>query len=430
MYASCPKSRGSGFAGRQVVFSMRRSFPLVFVLLALVIRAMPATDEFTPVLVSALNSSSAAFVGTDGKYHLVYELELVNANPTPATLRRIEVLDASASAHVVATYEGSELLSRLRTLGRTPVAGPEIEFDGARIFLVHLSFDPHLLIPRRLLHRVTLDGGGVPGPAPQTPVHLQYTVAPLKVLKSVPIIGPPLTGKRWVAFNGCCELGSAHRAASLTINGGLYFAQRFAIDWMRLDEQGRLLSGDSANVHSYSDYGADVLAVADGKVVAVLDNLEDQKPGTLPDISTINLENVDGNHIVLDLGSGVFAFYAHLQRGSIRVSRGDYVKRGQVLALLGNTGNTSAPHLHFHLMDGASTLGSNGLPYVIDSFEFAGQIAQARFHVAETLDGAWNEGLLPAPNPRHDEYPMDLAIINFPSRELPDGSAAVGPKNR
>jgi hypothetical protein len=56
-----------------------------------------------------------------------------------------------------------------------------------------------------------------------------------------------------------------------------------------------------------------------------------------------------------------------------------------------------APHLHFHIMDGLSTLGSNGLPYVIDSFDFAGQISAARYHSSPNLDGSWNENLLPTP---------------------------------
>ena len=121
------------------------------------------------------------------------------------------------------------------------------------------------------------------------------------------------------------------------------FGQRFAIDWMRLDDKGRLLNGAEPDLHSYAAYGADVIAVTDGKVVAILDKLKEQTPGTLPDMSTITLENIDGNHVILDLGGGAFAFYAHLQPGSIGVSIGEHVKRGQVLGKLGNTGNTSAP---------------------------------------------------------------------------------------
>ncbi len=74
-------------------------------------------------------------------------------------------------------------------------------------------------------------------------------------------------------------------------------------------------------MHQYSDYGSKVIAVADGDVVEALDTLEDQLPGNLPDPKTINLDNVDGNHIILDLGQGRYAFYAHLQKHSLLVAR-------------------------------------------------------------------------------------------------------------
>jgi hypothetical protein len=72
-----------------------------------------------------------------------------------------------------------------------------------------------------------------------------------------------------------------------SINGALYDSQRFAIDWMRLDEQGRLVHGEESDVHNYNDYGADVLAVADAKVITVLNNLDDQIPGRLPEPSLL-----------------------------------------------------------------------------------------------------------------------------------------------
>ena len=75
-------------------------------------------------------------------------------------------------------------------------------------------------------------------------------------------------------------------------------------------------------------YGAQILAVADGTVVSALSTLPDQKPGSLPDPSTITLDTVDGNHVVLDLGGGSFAFYAHMQPGSVRVREGQHVRRG------------------------------------------------------------------------------------------------------
>jgi murein DD-endopeptidase MepM/ murein hydrolase activator NlpD len=82
---------------------------------------------------------------------------------------------------------------------------------------------------------------------------------------------------------------------------------------------------------------------------------------------------VGGNHIVVDMGAGHFAFFAHLQPGSQRVKRGDRVKSGQIIALLGNSGNSTEPHLHFHMSDGVSPLGAEGIPYAVPAFEVVGR---------------------------------------------------------
>jgi hypothetical protein len=268
---------------------------------------------------------------------------------------------------VIATYEGHELLSRLRTTAHGSVDSTEIEYNGTRLFLIDLAFDSDPAVPERLEHRVSILGGAGPSLTPTTQVPLSYVVAPLPVERTTLEIGPPLAGKGWVAVNGCCGPDGVHRASSVTVNGKIYFAQRFAIDWMLLDAAGRLVHGDPSDVHSYPDYGAGVQAVADGTAIDTLDTLDDQVPGRLPDPRTVNIHNVDGNHIVLDLGNGFFAFYAHLQKSSVLVKPGQRVKRAQTLAKLGNTGNTSGPHLHFQIMDSPSALGSNGLPFVIDS---------------------------------------------------------------
>ena len=148
-------------------------------------------------------------------------------------------------------------------------------------------------------------------------------------------------------------------------------------------------------------------------MVEILDDLADQLPGRLPDPKTITLANVDGNHVVLDLGNGVFAFYAHLQKGSVRVALGRGVKRGQVLGKVGNTGNTSGPHLHFHLMESPSVLGSNGLPYVIDSFTFTGQIPEAKFAAAPDVQGDWGNVFFAKPSDRGGQFPLNLNSVDF-----------------
>jgi hypothetical protein len=394
-------------------------------LIAGLLLALPAAgqksepDQFTSVVVSTLTGSTQPFLGTDGKYHVVYELVVTNTKPTPATLKKVEVLDAGSqgrdSTTVIASYEGDALVSRVRTLANTPANSPEIEFNGTRLFLIDLTFDASAQVPGRLQHLFEVMGASGPAPTPMTPVALSYSVAPLDLHPQLREIGPPLAGNRWVAINGCCESRGAHRGSGLSANGWIYFGQRFAIDWMRLDEAGRLVHGDPADVHNYACYGVDVLAVANGTVVSVLDALDDQPPGNLPDPKKMTVENVLGNHVILDLGAGVYAFYAHMEKGSIGVTVGQRVKRGDVLGKLGNSGNTSAPHLHFHLMDGPSALASNGIPYVIDSFALAGRIPSEKDPaMATSIEGSWSGDLSSSTSRRHAQFPLNLDVIDFP----------------
>jgi hypothetical protein len=384
-------------------------------LLAVVLALNPVlADVFTPVIASTLSREAHPIRGTDGIYHVVYELQLTNTRPLPATIRSIDVLAGGSGSEIITSLSGADLLKRLRTLAPEPAKDPVIEPNAVRLVYIELTFSDDAHIPKVLEHRLNLTAAANPGPA--KPQALQYVVAPLRIANDKPpIIGPPLPGAGWVAANGCCNPGIVHRGSVLSVNGALYDAQRFAIDWMRLDEQGRLVHGDPADVHNYSDYGADVLAVADGRVVSTLNNLDDQIPGHLPDPSTINVDNVDGNHVVLDLGGGRFAFYAHLQKNSVRVKPGDEVKKGEVLGKLGNTGNTSAPHLHFHVMTSPSVLGSDGVPYLIDAFDFAGQVDLAAFEAASDITGDWGKGRIAKPERRQREFPLDVNIINFPS---------------
>src|SRR5436190_5588783 len=382
-------------------------------LLAVVLTLNSASaDVFTPVIASTLSLEAHPIRGTNGAYHVVYELLLTNTKSFPATIRSIDVLAGASGSEVITSFSGADLLGRLRTLAPEPAKDATIEPNAARLFYIELTFGDAAHIPKVLEHRLHLIGAPNPGPAKPQP--LDYVVAPLRIADDKPlIISPPLAGAGWVAANGCCNPGIVHRGSVLSINGALYNAQRFAIDWMRLDEQGRLVHGDLADVHNYSCYGAEVLAVADGKVVGMLNDLDDQKPGKLPDPDTMTIDTVDGKHVVLDIGGGYFAFYAHLQKKSVTVRVGDQVKKGAVLGKLGNSGNSSGPHLHFHIMTGPSVLGSDGVPYVIESFNLAGQIDIAAFEAAPDLTGNWGKGLLSKPERHEREFPLNLNIIDF-----------------
>lgn len=378
---------------------------------------VPAKDALTPVTAALLAPNAPPLVAaTDGRVYAVYELVLTNALRAPATIVGLAVSDAASPAAELASYQDAALLDALRNPSNTKAPGDDAVLapNTVRLFLLGLAFAPQAA-PQAVVHRLDLIAAA--NPATSVPSHLAYTVAPVRFdTRPLPALGPPLRGKGWVVTNGCCGSAQAHRSTFLPVNGALFGAQRFAIDYMRLDDRGRLVAGDEADVRAYPGYGADVIAAADGIVVAALDALDDQVPGRLPDPATITVANVDGNHIVIDIGGGRFAFYAHLRRGSLKVKPGDKVLRGQTLASLGNTGNTSAPHLHFHLMDRASPLGSDGLPYLIDAFALHGAINRDRFAAAKGVEGDYSDGVAARAIDHAREFPLDLQILDFAAR--------------
>jgi len=191
----------------------------------------------------------------------------------------------------------------------------------------------------------------------------------VKIATSKPaVLGPPLRGSDWIALNGPGN-SSIHRRAIVPLNGKTAIAQRFAIDWSKVGSNGRMFDGDEKDNKAYAAYGAEILAVADGIVASTKDGIPENVPGITSRAVPITPETIAGNHVVLDIGDNRYALYAHMQPGSLRVKTGDRVRRGQVLGLVGNSGNATGPHLHFHLGDSPAGLEAEGLPYVIDSWE-------------------------------------------------------------
>ena len=372
-----------------------------------------ATDVYTPVVAIAHTPMARPVDGNDGKVHLVYELRLMNARPVKATVLQVDAVDASGT--VLGTLSGAALLGSLRTLDNHFATTPHLESSQSRLLLMHLVFDSRAAVPTNFTHRLHVLGGSIDG-TQTTPIDQDYAAAPLSVSPAtVPVLGPPLRGRHWAVINGCCEPTSVHRNTGLPVNGDIRFAQRFAIDYMRLNDAGYLVQGAQNDVTHYTAYGADVLAVADGTVVDALDTLDDQVPPTLPPPASITLATADGNHLVIDIGHGLYAFYAHLQKGAIgvKVKIGDRVIRGQSIGTLGNSGNSSAPHLHFHLMDSPSVLGSNGLPFTIDSYTQSGQITDAMFG-ADGIGSYFGSALSARPVARSATLPLDQAVVDFP----------------
>jgi murein DD-endopeptidase MepM/ murein hydrolase activator NlpD len=175
---------------------------------------------------------------------------------------------------------------------------------------------------------------------------------------------------------------------------------------MKLDDQGRYSLGNENEISNWYGYGIDVLAVANARVVSVRDTIQESK--TVSGNPKHNLEEGAGNYIALDLGNGLFAFYEHLKPGSILVKPGDRVSTGQKIASLGFTGDSTGPHLHFHVADHNSTLAAEGLPYHFRSFKVLGSY--------DNLNDFGKKPWTPNNNPdqlRKLEFPAPNTVVRF-----------------
>ncbi len=375
-------------------------------------------NEFTPIVVSFVTEPHPV-LGSDGKYHLVYELQLTNANSFTWRINSVEVLDAYNNEKIFALFSGDTVTPNNQIIpGRIP--SETLARGETSVFFITFSVDNLNDIPEKITHRLKITvPGGIPegflaflSLPPDTQQLVQIEAESYVPEANAVVMGPPLKGTKWVAADGCCT-SERHVRAVLPINGKLVISQRFAIDWEKLNDEDRIFVGDPQDVTSYFCYGEEILAVGEGRVVIAVDKYDDQIPGQLP--PGIPLEEADGNFVVIDLGGGNFAFYAHMIKGSVAVEAGDFVTRGQVIGLVGNTGNTTAPHLHFHMMSGPSTFGSNGIPYMIYEYDLIGRAPSIEAFDEAEMNGTPLE-ILPVNNPgiHKDDLPLDLSIVNFP----------------
>jgi hypothetical protein len=361
----------------------------------------------TPLLASVI-APPIPVPATDGKVHLAYELLLTNVLNQELTLTS---LDVRASDHTLLSLAGDRLAYWTRVFGNLEPTTKLAPAQAAAVWL-DVALDQGAPVPAELEHAVGISLAKAQPPL--FPAAMTETVAPVTVQTRKPaVIAPPLVGPKWVDGNSCCDM-TPHRMALNPLNGQLWAAERFAIDYVQLLPDNRLFNGDNTKPESYPSFGAEIHAVADGQVVGVLDGLPEQVPGANP--SGLPLEQYAGNHIVQDLGDGNYALYAHLKTGSVKVKVGDRLSSGQVIALLGNTGNTSEPHLHFHVMSTPDPLRSNGLPFVLSSFKLDGRIAST--DAEDAIKAGQPAPMQPGFNPRDESAvsPLVFDVMSYASR--------------
>jgi hypothetical protein len=330
-------------------------------------QASSETSSFPLQLEMRVPFEPTAFPST-GRTYLAYELYMTNFSNDSLALRRIDVLDAEGSSdRPIAAFEGAELDALLQPVGvqrsGEEGGGKRLAPGGSVVVFMWVAFEAGANVPKNLRHRVVTAGATVEGAVIGTH-HSE-----LKVL------GPPVRGSNWLASDAPSnDVDNHHRRGIFIIDGNALISRRYAIDWT-LVENGAPFSGDASDKRSYFAYGKPVVAVADAVVVVAVDGLPDNVPGHntpghegFHPAVPITMDTVGGNTITLRLGNGQFAYYFHLQPGSLRVKVGDHVRRGQILALIGNSGDSREPHVHFEVTTSSKPEAGEGLPYVIDGY--------------------------------------------------------------
>ena len=205
-----------------------------------------AAPQFTPVSASVF-APPQPVRGTDGRLHVVYEILLENTAEVRLDVQSLAV--RAKGGRTLLTIAGPAIPTVMTNVSRQPVSSLA-PGEGGRIW-VDLSLLRASQVPRALVHRLRV-GAVLPSGEALT---LSFDVARTRVnRRPAASLSPPLRGGPYLNFNGCCGL-SPHRTALAEVDGVRYLSERFATDFIRIDNQGRGGEGDLTRNESFFTFG-------------------------------------------------------------------------------------------------------------------------------------------------------------------------------
>jgi murein DD-endopeptidase len=344
----------------------------------------------------------------NGMTNLVYEILLTNDRRKPVELIELEIL--GDNGRLLKKYGFDDLKRCVKFRGASSDSPGELTLPAGctAVIFVMLTFDKGAEIPQTLSHALTVNLAA----SDESKRLFKSEGAVTIVAGEKPVVlGPPLRPGIWQVGDGTGDGLVGHRDSLQVYNGKLVITQRYAIDLMKMGDDMRLLHGDQAVNSSWYSYGQELLAVADGVVASTKDGVIENTPGSGAYAVPMTFETAAGNYVVLDIGKGMYAVYAHLQPGGLLVKVGDKVRKGQVIGYLGNSGASDGPHLHFHVGDSPDLFGGEGLPFVFERFEYLGPFDLSK---DDSLTATW-----PGPSGvslRIEEIPMGDLVLRFPEQ--------------
>jgi hypothetical protein len=372
-----------------------------------------------PLVWHVLGSGVYPVKGSDGLTHVAFAMQFTNAWNMPATIQSVEVVDPSRGNKPTGTNRiisiKDEDVTGLAKLSLLPPGGDKASYSGQLaggqygVMFFDITYADGNDVPCTIalrVHALQPENKHMPESTMLSP--------PLKISSQAAIVlAAPFKGDGWVDANGCCVEIGPHRFVTNAMNGTLDPSEQFAIDWIKIDAQGKAFRGDGKKNEQWLCYGVDLLAVAPGAVVEVMRDLPDVPPGAAP--TNLTIAEIAGNHVTLDLGDGRYAMYDHMVPHSITVHVGDHVKTGDKLGLLGNSGNTTGPHLHFQISDRPSTLDTTSLPFVFEHMLLQGRIIPNLDEIEEySIKGTPLPMDTKAAKPLTRTMPLSRDVVSFP----------------
>lgn len=342
-------------------------------------------------------------IKANNSVQLRYELNISNNYRIPFTLKKVEIYDLQKDNVPIAEFNSDYIDKHFDRPGNSDLDDLKL-LSGNEFGVLNLNviFKKEQSFPEKIFHKLYFERKKRNGEIATHPMEVAIIEIPKENQFT---LGFPFKKKgKWLYE------AQGHQGARFLTEGRVNYPQRFAIDWTLVDDNGSFAENDTKKNENWKTYGIELIAVADGKVVGIKDGIIENEPLSEEMAVRITRETIGGNYVIIDIGNDIYAFYGHLIPNSLTVKIGDTVRKGQVIGLLGNSGNSDAPHLHFHLETKSNTyFGGEGIPFHIDKFIQLKNYSQKE--VTDLFNG--NSVSLDSLNPvyKTNELPIGFGLI-------------------
>ena len=344
-------------------------------------------------------------INANNKNYLTYELNVLNNFKFPVELEKVELFDLSSAETPIATFDSIYIKNNFERPGlRDENDLKIISVNQFGVLNLNLEFKDNNNIPKKLFHRLHLNVQIGNGEDKEYTIETTIIDIPRKTNLTLRL---PFNKKgKWLYE------AEGHKNSRFFSNGNVTYPQRFALDWVFVNDNEKFVKNDIKKNEDWYTYGLEIVSVADGIVVDIKDNMIENEPLSEEMAVRITSETIAGNYVMIDIGNNLNALYGHLIPNSLKVNIGDKIKKGQIIGLLGNSGNSDLPHLHFQLVSKSiKPMGGEGIPFHLKEF------TQLKYYSAEEISSLFHNNYVPldslSPVKKNNEFPVGFGLIEI-----------------